>query len=127
MPLRRLADDSHILRGAMEQYWNQLLNSHHIACTEQSSQNHLNIRRTKRMRYYLGDASGLYLTLREYECLQLMAQGLTMKKTAEILGLSARTVEFYLQNIKDKMGLRSTKLVLSRLSETTLDLKGHLL
>ena len=48
------------------------------------------------------------LTSREKSCLELTAQGYTMKNAARRLEISHRTVEQHLRNIKDKLGL-STK------------------
>lgn len=48
------------------------------------------------------------MTSREKACLELVAQGYTMKSTAKRLEISHRTVEQHLRNIKDKLGL-STK------------------
>ncbi len=48
------------------------------------------------------------LTPREKLCLELIAQGYTMKNAAKRLQISHRTVEQHLRNIKDKLGL-STK------------------
>lgn len=47
------------------------------------------------------------ITLREKACLQLIAQGYTMKSVAKKLALSLRTVESHLRNIKDKNGLNT--------------------
>ncbi len=49
-----------------------------------------------------------FMTAREKACLELIAQGYTMKNTARRLDISHRTVEQHLRNIKDKFGL-STK------------------
>jgi len=46
------------------------------------------------------------LTPREREVLQLLAESKTTKETAEILYLSARTVETYRRSIMDKIGIR---------------------
>lgn len=54
-------------------------------------------------------AKGLaIITSREKACLELVAQGYTMKNAAKRLEISHRTVEQHLRNIKDKLGL-STK------------------
>lgn len=45
------------------------------------------------------------LTPREKLCLQLIAQGYTMKNAAKRLEISHRTVEQHLRNIKDKLGI----------------------
>ena len=49
--------------------------------------------------------SVINLSRRENECLYHLSQGLTMKKTAKLLELSPRTIEFYIKNIKHKTGL----------------------
>ena len=51
----------------------------------------------------------VYLTQREAECVQLCLQGMSMKQVGICLGLSPRTIEFYLKNIKDKMGVKRKK------------------
>lgn len=53
-------------------------------------------------------AAGLRLTLRERETLQLIAEGRAAKEIAHILGISIKTVAFHRENLKRKLGLRST-------------------
>jgi DNA-binding CsgD family transcriptional regulator len=56
---------------------------------------------------YLGcHYPGIYLTPREAHTALLLLKGYTMRSTAMALGLSARTVEYYLDNIKAKLGVR---------------------
>lgn len=43
------------------------------------------------------------LSLREKQCLKLLLDGKSAKETAQRLGLSSRTVEFYFENIKNKL------------------------
>lgn len=45
------------------------------------------------------------LTSREAECLAWVAQGKTDTETAAILGISARTVRFHIDNAKKKLGV----------------------
>jgi len=45
------------------------------------------------------------LTKRETECLKLYVQNKTAKEVSNLLGLSPRTVEFYLQQIKHKLDI----------------------
>ncbi len=47
------------------------------------------------------------LTSHENECLGYLSKGYTMKITAKRLGISHRTVEQHLRNIKDKFGLNT--------------------
>ena len=51
----------------------------------------------------------IHLTEREAQCVYHLIQGKTLKSTAEILDLSPRTVEFYVNNIKDRMGIIKKK------------------
>lgn len=47
------------------------------------------------------------LTAREQQCLALFKEGKSAQMTGALLGLSQRTVEFYFENIKDKLGCHS--------------------
>ena len=47
------------------------------------------------------------LTLREKECLFYLRRGMTAKEIARPLGLSHRTVEHYIDKIKNKLGCRT--------------------
>ena len=73
--------------------------------TESSAQNmESNKRKRTSKRYYFSDSnSKLYLTHREAGCMSYIIQGMTIKETAKQLGLSHRTVEFYLKRIKIKL------------------------
>ena len=57
----------------------------------------------------------LYLTEREAECIYCLLQGKTIKSTGILLNLSARTVEFYLKNIKTKLKLRTKSAITQQL------------
>lgn len=47
------------------------------------------------------------LTVREWECLELYKKGHSAQATGAILGISQRTVEYYFDNIKHKLGCLS--------------------
>lgn|SRR3990167_757145 len=49
----------------------------------------------------------IHLTQREMQCLQLTIKGFTAKKIAKELGLSFRTIEEYMTNIRVKAGVNS--------------------
>ena len=53
-------------------------------------------------------ARALHLSAREREILQLIAEGRAAKEIGAVLDISTRTVEFHRQNIKRKLGLRTT-------------------
>jgi DNA-binding NarL/FixJ family response regulator len=53
-------------------------------------------------------AAALRLSAREREILQLIAEGRANKEIASVLKISVKTVEFHRENIKRKLGLRST-------------------
>lgn len=53
-------------------------------------------------------ATALHLSPREREVLQLIAEGRTEKEIAFLLNISIKTVGFHRENIKRKLGLRTT-------------------
>lgn len=56
---------------------------------------------------YLGDGfPGVYLTARESHCSLLLLRGYTGRAIADRLGLSSRTVEYYIDNVKTKFRVR---------------------
>ncbi len=56
---------------------------------------------------YLGEVfPGVYFTQREAHCALLLLNGATVKLIAKHLGLSYRTVEYYMDNIKAKIQRR---------------------
>jgi DNA-binding CsgD family transcriptional regulator len=68
----------------------------------------------KRIRVLIGlgaKHSDIYFTKREAECVVWLLKGKKFSEIATILNLSSRTVEYYMQNIKAKVGCR-TKLEL---------------
>lgn len=59
-------------------------------------------------RYELGAKyNGIYFTRREAECMVELLKGKTLSSVATILGISKRTIEFYLKNMKIKVGCRT--------------------
>ena len=62
----------------------------------------------------------VYLTPRELETVKALLKHNTMKSAALALGLSHRTVEFYLKNIKKKVGCYKKNILLQLLA-TLLD------
>jgi DNA-binding CsgD family transcriptional regulator len=58
--------------------------------------------------YGLGNKYGnLYFTKREAECMVWLLKGKTINSVATILKLSPRTVEYYIKNMKAKIGCRT--------------------
>ena len=58
--------------------------------------------------YSLGDKYGaIYFTKREAECMVLLLKGKTINSVASLLRLSPRTVEYYIKNMKAKLGCRT--------------------
>ena len=69
-------------------------------------------------RHYLtGKYNGKFLSTREAECLFYTSQGRTMKEIAEHVHLSPRTIETYMNNIKNKMGCRTKGELISIFSK----------
>jgi DNA-binding CsgD family transcriptional regulator len=70
----------------------------------------------KDKQYYLGENyPAVYFTRREAECLYYLLRGFTISATALQLNLSARTVEFYVKNMKQKMGVKNKSELMERL------------
>jgi Response regulator containing a CheY-like receiver domain and an HTH DNA-binding domain len=60
------------------------------------------------MTYRLGEEEHtVYFTRREAECMILLLRGTTVNNIAKKLGLSPRTVEYYIKNMKNKVGCRT--------------------
>ena len=58
--------------------------------------------------YSLGKKhANVYFTRREAECMLLLLKGKTIGAVANILNLSPRTVEYYVKNMKSKLGCRT--------------------
>ncbi len=55
------------------------------------------------------------LSRREQQVMKYLREGMTAKQTASEMYVSTRTVEFHLNNIKDKVGCRSKLELLSRI------------
>lgn len=71
--------------------------------------------------YYLGEQyPGIYFTKREAESIFWISQGNTIVKTAAIMGLSPRTVEFYVKNMKAKTNCASKKRLIEKVLKTNL-------
>lgn len=59
---------------------------------------------------------GVALSPRELECLEWAAQGKTAWETGRILGISRHTTATYLENVKTKLGVRTTIQAVARLT-----------
>ena len=60
------------------------------------------------IRYGLGNRYGqAYFTKRESECMVLLLKGKTIDNVATEFNLSPRTIEFYVNNMKSKVGCRT--------------------
>lgn len=62
----------------------------------------------RHIRYGLGERyAQVYFTKRESECMVLLLKGKTIDNVAMVLNLSPRTIEFYIKNMKSKVGCRT--------------------
>ncbi len=59
----------------------------------------------------------LGLSKRESECAYYLTRGMTMKLIAKTMDLSPRTVEFYIENIKDKLSCNSRSELIAKMFE----------
>jgi len=59
------------------------------------------------------------MTEREQECLEQLVKGLSTKKIAEQLGISRRTAEWHLRNIKRKWHSETIKQLIAKYNDHT--------
>lgn len=114
------------------QYWNSVLSDvlqknkniglNHEIETLISEELPIGIKKSRDLRsYFLGDNyPGIYLTKREAECMFWVVQDYTIAATAIKMGLSSRTVEFYVKNLKLKLACASKKELIEVILQTTL-------
>jgi DNA-binding CsgD family transcriptional regulator len=77
-----------------------------IDCTSQKKPNICLHTKSKELtrRHYYGSS---YLTSREFECVKLLLTNKKMKEIGVDLGLSKRTIEFYLKNVRKRYSLNN--------------------
>lgn len=63
--------------------------------------------------YQIAPSRKYNLTKRELQCIHYLVKGASAKDIAFTLGLSYRTVEIYIQNIKDKLNVRKTAEIIA--------------
>lgn len=81
-------------------------------------------RRAKRSsnRYYVGEAyPGVYLTTREFEIATLLVKDYRYKEIAKSLILSPRSVEFYVQHLREKFQCGNKKALVNVLKKITIE------
>ncbi len=75
------------------------------------------------LRQYLRDTLEVSLTIREFEVLYHFCQGKTAKVTAQDMRISYRTVEYYLDNMREKTNCKSKIEMISRFSKYFIDIE----
>ena len=88
------------------------LSTRFVTPLEDSSQVQLGVRQA--LRIEVGES---YLTQREYQCVKALLQRRYYSEVATVLGLSTRTVEYYINNIKKKFHLLNKKALIQFFSE----------
>jgi len=122
------------------EYWNvvlqEVLNKHNpesrfmytayggFAQAQEPSVEYISHSRTKVSefrKYYLGCSyPSVYFTQREYECIVALVRGETVKEIAANLRLSPRTVEYYIKNMKNKLGCSTRAQLIKEVMMTDL-------
>lgn len=72
-----------------------------------------------RGRYYIvgSDAVVVYFTRREVDTLRYLVDGGTVKEVAQKMDLSPRTVEFYVKNLRQKLGCSTKRCLIEWVSK----------
>ena len=76
---------------------------------------HIHARRTLSNNRTVG---GVTLTPREYECLRWAARGKSASEIGGILGIKRRTAAFHLDNVRQKLGVRTVVQAVARLASS---------
>jgi DNA-binding CsgD family transcriptional regulator len=66
--------------------------------------------------YFVCDNQEYYFTRREVECIVHLLDGRTVAEAAEMLDLSRRTVEYYLNNMNLKLGCHTKHELLKKVA-----------
>ena len=64
------------------------------------------------------DSDDLFLTQREAECVAYLLYGLTIRGAAKALGISHRTAEDYISNIREKLDCNSKASLIVKIMES---------
>lgn len=97
--------------------WNGSLLQFERTSTVKKHQNHRKNRANNK--YFLGDAfPNVYLTQREAECMISLLNHGSTKTISLQLGLSPRTVEFYIRNIKAKLKCNSRSALIASIKKS---------
>jgi len=76
--------------------------------------------------YYLNEPFyKVYFTQRELDCLKLLKLGLTNREVGERLGLSERTIEFYIRNMREKTGCMSKVALIEKMQDVNFTEKNN--
>ena len=78
---------------------------------------------SKKITLYKG-ITPITISKRELECLYHVAKGRSMKETAQFLCISPRTVEEYLNNVKEKTGAHNKSELINFLSDNAIKLNN---
>lgn len=98
--MEKLSDVANIVNESIVPFWSE------SECMDRSESDRAP--RVPRRHFRIGKKFGdLYFTFREAQCMAQIMRGKTIKSTAHYLGLSPRTVEYYLKNMKSKLKCRT--------------------
>lgn len=76
-------------------------------------------RPAKNTRYYLGKRFGhAYITAREADCVAELIQGKTARDIGEALGLSKRSVEYYIDNARTRLDCSNRKTLIALIKQS---------
>jgi DNA-binding CsgD family transcriptional regulator len=87
------------------EHWNMLINEPTKEYSRGDATGKKAVKKKRKLgKYYLGEKfKDIYFTQKEAECMALFLKGKTVATAAEILKLSSRTAEYYLNNMKQKL------------------------
>lgn len=103
-------------------YWEAMVKEiEHKAQTDEQNKLPSSMKKKESKKYYVGEsAPGVYFTQREVESVRELLKSHTIAGAAQELGLSPRTVEFYVKNMKMKLNCSTKADLLKKVVKTDL-------
>ena len=109
---------SHAMTSYLLQIYHSIQKERKILKPPVDKKNPSALKKSQR-RYYLGDPyPTVYFSVREAQCVALDFENKTNLEIANVLNISARTVEFYFNNIKAKLDIKNKQQIIERIKNT---------
>ena len=79
---------------------------------------HFHLQPNRKLYFIGGNFPDIYFTAREAECMALLLKGKSIKSTSIVLGLSARTIGYYIKTMRLKLGCNNKSQLIEKVFTT---------